>query len=53
VPGVDLRLLDPRSTWADPDEYDVRARELSRMFRDNFSRFEDVAPGVEAAGPRV
>ena len=53
VPGVDSSLLDPRSTWADPEAYDVKARELARMFRDNFERFENVAPGVAAAGPRV
>ena len=53
VPGVDSALLDPRSTWGDPDAYDRKARELARMFRDNFRRFEDVAPGVAAAGPRV
>ena len=52
VPGVDAALLDPRSTWADPDAYDAKAAELARMFRENFTRFDDVAPGVAAAGPR-
>ena len=53
VHGVDSSLLDPRCTWRDPAAYDRKARELARMFRDNFERFEDVAPGVAAAGPRV
>jgi phosphoenolpyruvate carboxykinase (ATP) len=52
VPGVDPRLLDPRSTWDDPEAYDRKARELARMFRENFTRFDDVSPGVAAAGPR-
>ena len=52
VPGVDQRLLDPRATWADPDAYDAKAAELARMFRENFTRFDDVSPGVAAAGPR-
>jgi phosphoenolpyruvate carboxykinase (ATP) len=52
VPGVDSSLLDPRSTWADPPEYDARAEKLAQMFRDNFTRFDDVAPGLAAAGPR-
>jgi len=52
VPGVDSRLLDPRSTWADPLAYDEKARELAEMFRVNFTRFDDVEPGVVAAGPR-
>ena len=53
-PGVDDRLLDPRRTWADPGRYDARARELARMFADNFSsRFADADPKIRAAGPRT
>jgi phosphoenolpyruvate carboxykinase (ATP) len=51
VPGVDAKLLDPRSTWSDPSAYDVKARELATMFRENFERFDD--PGLAGAGPRV
>jgi phosphoenolpyruvate carboxykinase (ATP) len=51
VPGVDAKLLDPRSTWSDPSAYDVKARELATMFRENFARFDDAA--LAAAGPRV
>ena len=53
VPGVDSTLLDPRATWADPDAYDAKAAELAAMFRANFIRFDDVEPGVAAAGPRA
>jgi phosphoenolpyruvate carboxykinase (ATP) len=54
VPGVDDGLLDPRSTWRDPDAYDRKARELARMFRDNFEQFADSAGDtVTSAGPRV
>jgi phosphoenolpyruvate carboxykinase (ATP) len=54
VPGVDSRLLDPRSTWRDPARYDEKARDLARMFRDNFARFADtVDTSVAHAGPRV
>ena len=51
VPGVDRSLLDPRSTWPDPTAYDARARELARMFRENFARFAAVDPEVASAGP--
>jgi phosphoenolpyruvate carboxykinase (ATP) len=54
VPGVDSKLLDPRSTWRDPKAYDRRAQELATMFRDNFAKFaEEAGPEVAAAGPRV
>jgi phosphoenolpyruvate carboxykinase (ATP) len=54
VPGVDPGLLDPRSTWADPEAYDRRAAELARMFRENFAQFEGtIDASVSAAGPRV
>jgi phosphoenolpyruvate carboxykinase (ATP) len=54
VPGVDDSLLDPRSTWTDPDAYDRKARELAGMFRDNFEQFAAAAgPEVAAAGPTV
>jgi phosphoenolpyruvate carboxykinase (ATP) len=50
VPGVDRVLLDPRSTWPEPEAYDVRARELAAMFRDNFAKL-GVDPEIASAGP--
>ncbi len=54
VPGVVSRLLDPRSTWRDSEEYDRQASELARMFRENFEQFAaDAGEAVVAAGPRA
>jgi phosphoenolpyruvate carboxykinase (ATP) len=54
IPGVERRLLDPRSTWSDPEAYDRKARELARMFRDNFERFAgEAGDAVASAGPQV
>ena len=53
APGVDESLLDPRSTWADPDAYDRKARELAEMFRDNFRKHDEASEAVVAAGPRL
>src|SRR5262249_56758479 len=52
VPGVDDSLLDPRSTWRDPNAYDAKAHALAAMFRENFEKFaESAGPAVTAAGP--
>jgi phosphoenolpyruvate carboxykinase (ATP) len=54
VPDVNSRLLDPRSTWRSPEEYDRKAGELAQMFVDNFaSRFGDVDESIRAAGPTI
>jgi phosphoenolpyruvate carboxykinase (ATP) len=53
APGVDESLLDPRSTWADPEAYDSKARELAQMFADNFAQKHAAAPPeVAAAAPK-
>lgn len=51
-PGVPGEILDPRSTWSDPAEYDEQARRLAAMFRENFRSFEPhVSEPVRQAGP--
>jgi phosphoenolpyruvate carboxykinase (ATP) len=53
-PGVPDGVLDPRSTWPDPQKYDEQAKKLATMFAENFKQFEkDVAPGVREAGPKA
>jgi phosphoenolpyruvate carboxykinase (ATP) len=53
VPGVPREVLQPRSTWRDPAAYDERARQLARMFVDNFRQYEGgVSEAVRAAAPR-
>ena len=52
VEGVDSAILDPRSTWADKDEYDRTAQKLVQLFVDNFGQFEQhVDQGVRDAAP--
>jgi phosphoenolpyruvate carboxykinase (ATP) len=54
VPGVDASLLDPRSTWRDPEAYDRKAQELARLFAENFAkRFAGADKSIRAAGPRA
>ena len=52
-PGVPSEVLTPRNTWKDQAAYDVQARKLAGMFRDNFKTFEATADAeVKAAGPQ-
>ncbi len=54
VPGVDARILDPRSTWADPAAYDATAQKLVKQFIDNFAQFEAyVDDGVKNSAPKA
>jgi phosphoenolpyruvate carboxykinase (ATP) len=53
-PGVPAEFLQPRSTWQDTDAYDRQARQLARMFAENFTIFADgVSEEIRAAGPRT
>ena len=52
VNGVDSAILDPRSTWADAEEYDATAKKLVRLFIDNFAPFAaHVDESVRNAAP--
>jgi len=54
VPGVDPAILDPRSTWADKDDYDRTAQKLVQLFVDNFAQFEaHVDESVRKAAPQA
>ncbi|WP_340586734.1 phosphoenolpyruvate carboxykinase [Erythrobacter alti] len=52
--GIDQSILDPRSTWADANEYDRTAEKLVQLFVDNFRPFaEHVDEGVRQAAPQT
>jgi phosphoenolpyruvate carboxykinase (ATP) len=53
VPGVEDQILDPRSTWTDPQAYDRTAAHLVELFVQNFAQFADqVDEGVRQAAPQ-
>jgi phosphoenolpyruvate carboxykinase (ATP) len=53
-PGVPSEILQPRATWQDRHAYDRQARELARMFAENFEAYASGLPAaVRDAGPRV
>jgi len=54
VPGVDDNLLKPKNTWAEPENYEARARDLAEQFQSNFAeKYADVADDIRAAGPKA
>jgi phosphoenolpyruvate carboxykinase (ATP) len=52
---VDPGILDPRDTYADPAEWEKKARELGALFIKNFNQYTDNEQGKKlvAAGPQV
>ena len=55
LPGVNSAILDPRDTYANPEEWDEKARKLAGMFIENFKKFEHNPAGkaLVAAGPKL
>lgn len=39
VPGVETKVLNPKSTWKDPAAYDVEAKKLEASFRKQMEKF--------------
>jgi phosphoenolpyruvate carboxykinase (ATP) len=51
VADVPDDILDPRRTWPNPAEYDVQAKRLAEMFRQNFAKFGSESHVIREAGP--
>ncbi len=51
-PGVPAEVLDPRRTWSNSADYDVKAAELSKHFKANFKKFATAMPELEKATPQ-
>ena len=53
--GVDTGILDPRDTYADAAEWEVKAKDLAGRFINNFVKYEDNDAGkaLVAAGPQL
>ena len=55
LPGVDTGILDPRDTYADASEWDVKAQDLAQRFVKNFAKYEgnEAGKALVAAGPKA
>lgn len=53
LPGVDAHILDPRHSYTNPQEWQEKAKNLARLFEENFRKYADTAAGkaLVAAGP--
>ncbi|MDE5632879.1 MAG: phosphoenolpyruvate carboxykinase (ATP), partial [Muribaculaceae bacterium] len=55
LPGVDPKILDPRDTYANAEEWTVKAKDLAERFIKNFKKYENNEAGkaLVAAGPQL
>ena len=55
LPGVDTNILDPRNTYADASEWEVKAKDLAGRFIKNFAKYEgnDAGKALVKAGPQL
>ena len=54
LPGVDAKILDPRDTYADAEQWETKARDLAARFVKNFEKFtlNEAGRALVAAGPK-
>ena len=55
LPGVDTNILDPRDTYADPNVWEEKAKDLASRFIKNFVKYEgnEAGKALVAAGPKL
>lgn len=55
LPGVDPKILDPRDTYTNVEDWNVKANDLAARFIKNFAKYENNEAGkaLVAAGPKL
>jgi phosphoenolpyruvate carboxykinase (ATP) len=55
LPGVNTDILDPRDTYKDVSEWDLKAKDLAQRFIKNFAKYESNQAGkaLVSAGPQL
>jgi phosphoenolpyruvate carboxykinase (ATP) len=42
-PNVPSKILNPKLTWENKDDYDAKAQFLAKKFNENFKKYEEFA----------
>ena len=55
LPGVDPTILDPRDTYTNVEDWNVKATDLASRFIKNFNKYTNNPAGeaLVAAGPQL
>ena len=55
LPGVDAKILDPRDTYANAEEWNTKAQDLAQRFIKNFTKYttNEAGKALVAAGPQL
>ena len=55
LPGVATEILDPRDTYANPAEWEAKAKDLAERFIKNFKKYEgnEAGKALVEAGPKL
>ena len=55
LPNVNPAILDPRDTYANPEEWEVKAKDLAARFQKNFTKYtsNEAGKALVAAGPKA
>ena len=53
VPGANPDILNPINTWKNKELYLKNAKQLAKMFVDNFQKFKGINEEIKNSGPRI
>jgi phosphoenolpyruvate carboxykinase (ATP) len=55
LPGVDSAILDPRDTYTNAEDWNVKAKDLAERFIKNFSKYttNEAGKALVVAGPQL
>ena len=52
IDGIPSEVLNPRESWEDKSVYDLKAKELSDLFKENFNKYGKSIEYLKEFGPK-